>query len=54
MSRERRRLLTYGSRTRVDVWTGEGLGRVEGGLGRMLESHDTAAFLVGKTCTARG
>jgi alpha-galactosidase len=37
----------------VDVWTGEDLGCVEGGVSRMLESHDTAALLVGKTCTAR-
>jgi alpha-galactosidase len=38
----------------TDVWTGKDLGCVEGGMSRMLESHDTAAFLVGKKCRAQG
>lgn len=38
----------------TDVWTGKDLGCVEGGLSRVLESHDTAAFLVGGKCRPRG
>ena len=38
----------------TDVWTGKDLGCVESGISRMLESHDTAAFLVGKKCPVRG
>jgi len=34
----------------TDVWTGKDLGCVGGGVSRILESHDTAAFLVGKKC----
>ena len=37
----------------TDVWTGKDLGCVEGGLGRVLEGHDTAAFLVRKSCRPR-
>jgi alpha-galactosidase len=37
----------------TDVWTGNDLGCVEVGVSRTLESHDTAAFLVGKKCKSR-
>lgn len=37
----------------IDIWTGTDLGYVEGGLKRVLESHDTAAFLEGKKCRTR-
>jgi len=36
-----------------DVWTGRSLGCVEGGLSSVLESHDTAVFLVGEACEAK-
>jgi len=36
-----------------DLWTGEDLGCVEGGLSVGLESHDTAALLVMGACEAR-
>ena len=35
------------------MWTGKDLGCVEVGLKVMLESHDTAALLVGEKCTSR-
>jgi alpha-galactosidase len=37
----------------MDVWTGMDLGCVEGGLKVMLESHDTAALLVGEKCESK-
>jgi len=36
-----------------NLWTGESLGCVESKLEVVLESHDTAAFLVGKACEAK-
>jgi len=37
----------------TDLWTGESLGCVEGGLSVSLGSHDTAALLVGGPCETR-
>lgn len=37
-----------------NVWTGQSLGCVEGGLTSEVETHDTAVFLVGKACLAKG
>jgi alpha-galactosidase len=37
----------------LDIWTGRELGCIKDGVSRMLESHETAAFLVGEECTAR-
>lgn len=37
----------------TDVWTGEDLGCIEGGMKVMLESHDTAVLLVGEKCKSR-
>jgi alpha-galactosidase len=37
----------------MDVWTGKDLGCVEGGVKMVLESHDTAALLVGEKCKSR-
>jgi alpha-galactosidase len=34
----------------TDVWTGHSLGCVYGGISRVVASHDTIAYLVGKKC----
>jgi alpha-galactosidase len=33
-----------------DIWTGEDLGCVTGGIDRTVASHDTAGFMVGREC----
>jgi alpha-galactosidase len=38
----------------VDIWTGENLGCLEGGIHRMVGSHDTMGFLVGRKCEKGG
>jgi alpha-galactosidase len=38
----------------TDVWTGENLGCIANGLDILLESHDTAALLVGCECEIQG
>lgn len=37
----------------TDVWTGKSLGCVKDGIGRVVESHDTIAYLVGRKCEGR-
>jgi len=45
----------WGSAYQVtDVWTGRDLGCLEGGVWARLESHDTAAYLIGKECRPFG
>jgi alpha-galactosidase len=34
----------------TDIWTGKSLGCVKTGISRSLVTHDTAGFLVGKSC----
>ena len=34
----------------TDVWTGENLGCVTKGISKVLQSHDTMAYMVGKKC----
>jgi alpha-galactosidase len=34
----------------TDIWTGEDLGCMSGGVERVVASHDTAGFMVGKEC----
>jgi len=37
-----------------NVWTGESLGCVEGGLEFEVDTHDTAVLLVKNACEAKG
>jgi alpha-galactosidase len=36
----------------TDIWSGESLGCVQDGVKKIVNSHDTVGFLVGKECTA--
>ena len=36
----------------TDIWTGEELGCMTGGIRRRVASHDTVGFMIGKRCTS--